>query len=73
MTIEELRERLINGEEFVFDFENDEYWISQNVEGIFLTRVEGSVTQEFKSVDELFENGTINSRPFKEAFTTFYF
>lgn len=72
MTISELTERLLNGEEFVFDFQGHEYWISQNEEKLFLTLVSESYSQEFESVRDLLEKGTLNSIPFKEAFNKIY-
>ncbi|MGJ3196988.1 hypothetical protein [Peribacillus frigoritolerans] len=35
MPLAELTERLLNGEEFVFNFQDNEYWISQN-EGLLV-------------------------------------
>lgn len=68
MTLSELTERLLHGEEFVFDFQGDEYWISQTEEKILLTLVSESYSQEFESVSDLLKKGTLNSIPFKEAF-----
>ncbi|MFJ7309601.1 hypothetical protein [Peribacillus frigoritolerans] len=68
MTLAELTERLLNGEEFVFNFQDNEYWISQNEGLFFLTVVSESFSQEYKSVFDLIEEGTLNSIPFKVAF-----
>ncbi|MCM1027354.1 MAG: hypothetical protein NC432_13040 [Roseburia sp.] len=59
---EEIKERVGWGEEFLFYYNNEEYWISQNEPWRYLTRVRGSVSQEFQSTEELFENGRIEGK-----------
>ncbi|MGA9290080.1 MAG: hypothetical protein WBV93_17255 [Anaerobacillus sp.] len=56
------------GEEFNFNYESDEYWISQNEKGYYLTKVNGSVTQEFNTANQLFEEGKIDGRFFSEIY-----
>ncbi|OAH52913.1 MULTISPECIES: hypothetical protein [Bacillaceae] len=65
----ELQERVGWGEEFSFDYKNEEYWISQNVDGYYLTRSRGSITQEFDTSKALFENGTIEGQLLSEIYT----
>ena len=72
MTQSELMERLLHGEEFIFDFQGNEYWISQTEEKLYLTLVSESYSQEFESVSDLLEKGTLNFIPFKEAFNKIY-
>ena len=64
----ELKERVANGEEFNFNYKNDDYWISQNLDGYYLTRVRGSFTQEFGTSEALFENGLIERRLLSEIY-----
>ena len=64
----ELKERVAIGEEFSFNYKNDEYWISQNPDGYYLTRVKGSYTQEFDTSESLFENGMIEGRLLSEIY-----
>lgn len=62
MNYEEIKERVGWGEEFQFCYNNEEYWISQNNPKRYLTRVRGSVTQEFQTTEELFENGRVEGK-----------
>jgi hypothetical protein len=62
----ELKERVAIGEEFSFNHRNGEYWISQNPDGYYLTRVKDSFTQEFDTPEALFENGMIEGMPLSE-------
>ncbi|MFJ8257402.1 hypothetical protein ACIQ4Z_08920 [Peribacillus asahii] len=64
----ELKERVAIGEEFSFNYKNDEYWISQNPDRYYLTRVKDSFTQEFNTSEVLFENGTIEGRLLSEIY-----
>lgn len=64
----ELQERVEHGEEFNFYYNHDEYWISQNSNGYYLTRVKGSLTQTFDTVKTLFENGTIEGKRLAEIY-----
>ncbi|MFE0507973.1 hypothetical protein ACWF5S_14980 [Peribacillus butanolivorans] len=71
MTLEnfnEIKKRVENGEEFSFDYKNEEYWISQNPDEYYLTRVRVSLTQEFDTSKALFENGTIKGRKLFEIY-----
>ncbi|MDR0298969.1 MAG: hypothetical protein LBI13_02650 [Streptococcaceae bacterium] len=60
--IEVLKERVGWGEEFLFRYKNNEYWISQNEFGIYLTKVDtkGNLTQNFSTADDLFRDGRVN-------------
>ncbi|MCR8843741.1 hypothetical protein NQ117_08580 [Paenibacillus sp. SC116] len=62
MDYEELKERVLMGEEFQFYYHNESYWISRNDKGFYLTRVKDSNSQAFKTADELFENGQIEGK-----------
>ncbi|UOY88645.1 hypothetical protein [Bacillus glycinifermentans] len=66
MNIEEFKERIEMGEEFQFYYLDESYWISQNEEGLYLTRERDSNSQPFKTTDELFEKGTIDNKKIKE-------
>ncbi|MGB8000207.1 MAG: hypothetical protein WCF60_09010 [Anaerobacillus sp.] len=52
------------GEEYNFNYGNNEYWISQDEERFYLTKVigSGSVTQEFRTATQLFEEGKVDGR-----------
>ena len=50
------------GEEYNFHYGNNEYWISQDEERFYLTKVKGSVTQEFSTAKQLFEEGKVDGR-----------
>jgi hypothetical protein len=62
MTYDDLIERVEWGEEFNFEYENEQYWVSQNNDGYYLTRVNDSSTQEFKTAKDLFINGRIDNK-----------
>lgn len=62
MNYEDIMERVGWGEEFSFDYNGEQYWISQNDDCLYLTRVKGSITQEFKTTQELFENGRVEGK-----------
>ena len=64
----EFQEGIANGEEYPFTYQNEEYWISQNPEGYYLTRVRGSYTQEFDTSEALFKNGAIEGRLIAEIY-----
>ena len=66
MTYQELTERVGWGEEFPFCYHGEKYWISQDEEGLYLTRVRGSMTQSFKTAEELFSNGRIEGKTLYE-------
>ncbi|MDR1385001.1 MAG: hypothetical protein LBJ67_14305 [Planctomycetaceae bacterium] len=62
MTYNDFVERVGWGEEFTFVYNSDQYWISQNKDGHYLTRIRDSFTQKFLTVPELFENGKIDDK-----------
>jgi hypothetical protein len=64
----ELQERVAMGEEFDFYYKNEQYWISQNIDGYYLTRVKGSITQKFDTSQSLFKNGTIEGKSLSEIY-----
>lgn len=62
----EIKERVGWGEEFWFRYKGKEYWISQNEPKRYLTKVEGSETQEFLSTEELFLLGRVEGKSLLE-------
>lgn len=66
MSFDEMKKRVEWGEEFLFCYNNEKYWISQNSPMRYLTRERGSVTQEFQSTEELFKYGIIEGKHFFE-------
>ncbi|MGG3453570.1 hypothetical protein [Paenibacillus rhizolycopersici] len=58
----ELVQRVGWGEEFQFYYENEEYWISINKEGYYLTRGKDSYTQSFSTAEELFRRGQVEGK-----------
>ena len=62
MEYDELLERVGWGEEFSFFYRDEQYWISQNSEGRYLTKVNGSYTQSFKTTEELFQLGKVEGK-----------
>lgn len=62
MRYEDLVERVGWGEEFLFQYHDDEYWISQNPKGHYLTRVSDSYSQDFKTTKELFDEARIHGK-----------
>lgn len=62
MKYEELIERVSWGEEFSFQYHGEKYWISQNSNGHYLTRVSDGYSQDFKTTEELFEKARIDSK-----------
>lgn len=65
----ELQKRVAIGEEFCFDFNIEEYWISQNPDGYYLIRSRDSFSQEFDTSDALFENGRIEGKLLSEIYS----
>lgn len=59
---EDLVERVGWGEEFPFQYRGDEYWISQNAEGRYLTRVADGYSQDFRTTHELFDKAQIDGK-----------
>ncbi len=67
MHYKEIKERVGWGEEFSFYYNDKQYWISQNdPKKRYLTKVEGSETQEFQSTDELFKLGRVEGKSLLE-------
>jgi hypothetical protein len=66
MEYDELVQRVGWGEEFQFYYQNEEYWISTNQEGFYLTRGKDSYTQSFTTADELFREGQIDGKSILE-------
>ncbi|AZS13999.1 hypothetical protein EI981_05730 [Paenibacillus lutimineralis] len=60
MTHSEFIQLVKCGMEYNFYVKDEEYWISSNENGYYLTRVRDSSSQEFKTPEELLENGRIN-------------
>lgn len=58
----ELQKKISIGEEISFIYKGDRYWISQDLKKYYLSRVKDSFTQDFNSIDELFENATIDGK-----------
>ncbi|EAD5710020.1 hypothetical protein ACI6K3_001486 [Listeria innocua] len=51
---------LAYGEEYNFYYKNEEYWLSKNQEGHYLTKVPDGETQEFKTSEDLLETARIS-------------
>jgi len=66
MTYEEMANSLSFGEEYNFYYNNEEYWISKNKEGNYLTKVSDGSTQCFPNSEELLENAKIDGKTIKE-------
>ncbi|WP_019421386.1 hypothetical protein [Paenibacillus sp. OSY-SE] len=66
MEYSELVQRVGWGEEFQFYYQNEEYWISTNKEGYYLTRGKDSFTQSFQTAEELFKEGRIDGETILE-------
>ncbi|MFN7253188.1 MAG: hypothetical protein ACK4M9_20810 [Anaerobacillus sp.] len=64
----EFQERIGWGEEFNFYYRDAEYWISQNSDGYYLTKVKGAITQKFNTSEQLFELGTVGGKQLTEIF-----
>ena len=62
MKYEELLKRVGWGEEFLFRYQGEDYWISQNAEGHYLTRVSDGYSQDFMTTEELFNQAKINDK-----------
>lgn len=69
ISYEKIKERVDWGEEFLFCYENEDYWISQKNSKRYLTRVRGGITQEFQSTDDLFEQGRIEGKSLLEIWS----
>ncbi|QTH45392.1 hypothetical protein J4772_13845 [Cohnella sp. LGH] len=66
MDYSELMQLVSCGMEYNFYVETEEYWISHNENGYYLTRVRDSHSQEFRTAGDLFENGRINGKSLLE-------
>ena len=64
MRFEEIKKRVGWGEEFLFYYNNEEYWISQSSTKRYLTRVRGSVTQEFQTTEGYSKRDELKKRHF---------
>ena len=62
MNYNDFMEIVAMGEEFDFIFEGEQYWISHNHDGYYLSRCSDSYTQEFKTSDDLFRNARVNGK-----------
>ncbi|MEC0303916.1 hypothetical protein [Terribacillus saccharophilus] len=66
MTFDEFAQRVAMGEEFQFHYKNESYWISRNKEGFYLTKVQDSYSQTFKTSEDLFKEGRIENKTIHE-------
>ena len=66
MKYEDLIKRVGWGEEFLFKYKGEEYWISQNSDGRYLTKVSDGESQEFKSTKALFDNARIMGKTIEQ-------
>ncbi|WP_099225416.1 hypothetical protein [Listeria costaricensis] len=66
MKFEEMATSLAYGEEYNFYYKDEEYWISKNSVGNYLTQVSNGSTQEFKSSEELLEKARIEGKSILE-------
>lgn len=66
MNFDEFAQRVAMGEEFQFYYKNEGYWISRNNEGFYLTRVQDSSSQTFKTSGDLFRKGRIENKTIRE-------
>jgi hypothetical protein len=69
----ELVQRVGWGEEFQFYYQDEEYWISTNKEGYYLTRGEDSFSQSFLTSEELFKEGRIDGKSILELWNLIEF
>lgn len=64
---EEFFDMIVNiREELNFYYNDIEYWISHGNEMSFLTDATNKISQEFKTPEELFENGRIEGKIIKD-------
>lgn len=67
MLYDEFFDMIVNlGEELNFYYNDIEYWISHDGEMSFLTDATNKVSQEFKTPEQLFENGRIEEKRIKD-------
>lgn len=64
----EVQQAIDEGQELSFDYRGEEWWISRmdDERSFLLTRSSDSLTQYFKTAEELYEKGMIDGRPFIE-------
>lgn len=64
----EVQQAIDEGQELSFDYRGEEWWISRidDERSFLLTRSSDSLTQYFKTAEELYEKGMIDGRPFTE-------
>lgn len=62
MEYEQMADSLAYGEEYNFYYKNEEYWLSKNQEGHYLTKVSDGETQEFKTSEDLLGTARINGK-----------
>jgi len=61
----ELQQLVKHGVEYLFCLDDNEYWISQNADGYYLTRQDG-YSQDFVTSEELFRDGRIEGKTILE-------
>ncbi|WP_318250113.1 hypothetical protein [Terribacillus saccharophilus] len=66
LDFDEFAQRVAMGEEFQFYYKNEGYWISRNNESFYLTRVQDSSSQTFKTSEDLFKEGRIENKTIHE-------
>ncbi|WP_219834729.1 hypothetical protein [Paenibacillus sp. R14(2021)] len=66
MNYSEFEQLVSCGMEYSFYLTDEEYWISHNEDGFYLTRVRDRHSQEFKTAEALFKNGRINGKSLLE-------
>ncbi|MDG0791205.1 hypothetical protein OMP38_10235 [Cohnella ginsengisoli] len=72
VTIEEFNElkmRVGWGEEFIIRYKELDFWISQNKDGVYLTRKSDGYTQDFRDAEQLFQEATIDKRFIKDIWS----
>lgn len=64
----EIQQAIDEGQELSFDYRGEEWWISRidDERSFLLTRSSDSLTQYFKTAEELYEKGMIDGKPFIE-------
>lgn len=60
MDYQEIKERIGWGEEFLFYYKSEKYWISQSGTKHYLTRA--TETQEFLTTEDLFQNARVDGK-----------
>ncbi|MGX7150331.1 hypothetical protein [Enterococcus ureasiticus] len=62
MEYKEMANSLSYGEEYNFYYNGEEYWMSRNDDGNYLTTVSSEETQEFKTATDLLEKARIGDK-----------